>query len=234
MYRLRERVNFTKIITIAVTLVACLLVFMAYSTHIAENRHVNMGDDYQKWLLTQNEIPVDSSHIMFDLPISQTYMGAVLQGVFYFGHGYYGLASALSDSKWEWGYGIGNSRFLMRTAARIFGDEEWARDRSWYYRLEKQGIITSSHWITAYPWIASDCTFLGSIFVMGWVGWLLGVSWRQCLEMWDLAALILFMWANMVFFHIYITFQTENHGSFIWTIVTIMVYFQTRSKRKHH
>lgn len=229
MYRFRGRVPFALKVKMAAAVTAFLLFFTVYSTYIAESRAVKM-DDYQTWLLAQNDMVVDSSHFIFDLPISPTYKGAMLQGLGYFGHGYYGLAYALSSSDWEWGCGIGNSPFLMRTVARIFGNDEWVDDRSWFNRLVKQGIITPSSWITAYPWIASDTTFLGSIFVMGWIGWLLGVSWRQCLEGWDLPALMLFFWAVGFLFHIYITCITESLNSVVTISITMMVYFGTRSR----
>lgn len=78
------------------------------------------------------------------------------------------------------GYGVGNSVFLQRQAARLLGDQR-VLGRSYPDRIQARGWNAYGYWATIYPWIASDVTFPGTVVVMGLIGWLTGLVWIDVL-----------------------------------------------------
>ncbi|HVT47780.1 MAG TPA: glycosyltransferase family 4 protein [Vicinamibacterales bacterium] len=77
-------------------------------------------------------------------------------------------------------YGLGNSQFLLRQAARIF-DDPGLLERPYPNRIEKQGWKADVYWASIYPWIASDVSFPGTVVVMLLVGWMVGRVWVDVL-----------------------------------------------------
>jgi hypothetical protein len=77
-------------------------------------------------------------------------------------------------------YGVGNSVFLLRQAARLTGDASLL-ERPYPERLKKYGWNAYGLWATIYPWIASDVTFPGTVVVVFLVGVVLGLVWVDVL-----------------------------------------------------
>ena len=77
-------------------------------------------------------------------------------------------------------YGVGNSMFLQRQLARITGDESILQC-AYPVRIDKSGLYATQYWTTAYPWIASDVTFPGTVLVLAAIGWLSGLVWIDVL-----------------------------------------------------
>jgi glycosyltransferase involved in cell wall biosynthesis len=77
-------------------------------------------------------------------------------------------------------YGLGNSPFLLRQAARLFNDPELL-ERPYPKRIEKVGWKADVYWASIYPWIASDVGFPGTVVVMLLIGWMVGRVWLDVL-----------------------------------------------------
>ena len=94
----------------------------------------------------------------------------------YITHGYFGLSLAL-DEPFVPAFGVGNSMFLTRQAARIMGSPE-ILDLPYPNRLEKRGIWDAYiFWPSFYAWIASDVSFPGTILVVFLIGRFFAQSW---------------------------------------------------------
>lgn len=60
-------------------------------------------------------------------------------------------------------YGVGNSDFLIRNAAKIFGDSVYHRSAIYAYEYS-MGWLHGNFWFSIIPWVASDIGFAGVIF----------------------------------------------------------------------
>ena len=98
---------------------------------------------------------------------------------FYLSHGYYAVHLSLHQP-FVACYGVGNSMFLQRQAARLTGNRRilWC---PYPARLGLDGWYVMSVWTTIYPWIASDVSFPGTLLVMGLIGWLSASVWVDVL-----------------------------------------------------
>jgi hypothetical protein len=77
-------------------------------------------------------------------------------------------------------YGVGNSMFLLRQAARIVGDPTILK-RPYPERIQRHGWNAYGYWATIYPWLASDVTFPGVVLVVFAIGWMAGRVWLDVL-----------------------------------------------------
>lgn len=99
----------------------------------------------------------------------------------YLTQGYYALSLAL-DKPFVPMFGVGSSMFLYHNAAQFLGNphiielpypERLQRENGWDARIA---------WSTVYAWLASDISFPGVVLLMGLIGFLLAVSWRDALS----------------------------------------------------
>lgn len=98
----------------------------------------------------------------------------------YISGGYYALALSL-DQPFVPMYGVGNSAFLTRQAARLLDDDSLLY-RSYPQRVQSQtGWDAYGLWATIYPWIASDVSFIGTLGIVFLIGRLFAQSWLDSL-----------------------------------------------------
>jgi hypothetical protein len=97
----------------------------------------------------------------------------------YLTQGYYALSLSLQEPFVPM-YGVGNSMFLYRQAARITGNPRIG-ELPYPVRIEKYGWDAEGLWSSIYPWIASDVSFPGTIVVVFLVGRLFALSWLDTL-----------------------------------------------------
>jgi hypothetical protein len=109
----------------------------------------------------------------------------------YLTQGYYALSLAL-DKPFVPMFGVGSSMFLYRNAAEFLGNPRIA-ELPYPERLQQEnGWDARVVWSTVYAWLASDLSFPGVILLMGVVGLLLAVSWRDALSAGGPFALLFF------------------------------------------
>jgi hypothetical protein len=88
-------------------------------------------------------------------------------------------------------YGVGNSMFLQRQAARILHDPD-ILERPYPVRIESRGWNAQVYWATIYPWIASDVGFPGTVVMMFLIGYLVASVWVDVLGGRNAAAVAFF------------------------------------------
>lgn len=99
----------------------------------------------------------------------------------YLSQGYYALYLSLKEPFVPM-FGVGNSMFLYFNAVKITGIEE-IKDMPYPVRIQKKGEWDAyGNWSTIYPWIASDVSFPGTIFVVFLIGRLFALSWIDTLR----------------------------------------------------
>jgi hypothetical protein len=213
------------------TMTICsIMVFLTYSSYISLNRQVNPIEDYTSYMATNTkyEFKEDSIFIPKFSGDLQLINAGILTGYFYYTHAYHGLSNALNLPFKGTTLIFGHSDFSIRNLARVFGEE--VLDYSYHYRLISENQHTSSLWITAYTWIASDVTFIGSFFLLYFFGSLFAKSWIGVLKSPTMISCSLFGWMAYFFFQINITFVPASLGTFISFWGVIILYKFTLKK----
>jgi len=111
----------------------------------------------------------------------------------------------------------------------VFNDVD-VLNYSYHYRLFNEVGYPTTQWITAYAWIASDTTFIGSFFLLYFFGSLLASSWIKSLKAPTIISCSVFGWMIYFFFQTNITFVPADLGAFLsfWgSIVLYKVKFKT-------
>lgn len=149
---------------------------------------------------------------------------------FYPTHGYLGLSYNL-DTPFEWSEMRGASRAVDSYLAQYgFGDS--MSDTSYPVRTQvRTGWPADTYWATAYPWLASDLTFPGVLFVMALLGWWFCRLWAEAVFQRSIWALFLF--AQLLLFIAYIPANNQigiSRPATIGFLTSIALYTINRRK----
>ena len=148
--------------------------------------------------ITQYELsrsPIVLDHPAFSVvprPLWPTYVMVVT----YLAQGYYHTCFAF-DLDFR-STGLLGSNTASISFARIFGIDVW--DDTYMHRLQAQGIDEFGMWHSAYTWYASDVSFYGVPLLLGFLGFLFGVSWAQGLHGDFLSRIMFIVFGNMLLF----------------------------------
>ena len=97
------------------------------------------------------------------------------QVTIYLGQGFYGASLIFEKGIEQLTYGLGHSDFLLRNAAKFFGDE--ILSLSPIYDMESEHDWDhGNYWFSIISWIASDVGFFGAIFVIFGLSFLYSIS----------------------------------------------------------
>jgi hypothetical protein len=147
----------------------------------------------------------------------------------YLTQGYYALGLSLQEPFVPM-YGVGNSMFLYRQAARITGNAEMA-ERPYPVRIEEYGWDAEGLWSSIYPWIASDVSFPGAIVVVFLIGRLFAQSWVDTLSGNNPLAVVMFSIFVIVLFYFPANNQMLQSGegfTAFWGILILWRYTRRR------
>ena len=149
---------------------------------------------------------------------------------FYLTHGYYALYLAL-DKPFVPMFGVGNSMFLYRQAARITGDDTIER-MPYPARIEADGWDAMTLWSTIYPWIASDVTFEGTLLVVFLIGRVFASSYLDTLDGGNPFAVAMFSQLVIMLFYFPANNQCLQSGeswTAFWATLGIWTYTRRRA-----
>ena len=220
-------------ISLPVLTLGCLgvvMAFLIYSSWVTLDRSkLDRDADYLGWLEQVQEV---QGSVKFDHPLlpllPKPIAPAIITTSFYFGHSYNNLAYSLAKPNEGWGFGIGHAAVFVRTFARLFGSQVYLCSKP--FRMQIEEGTSESLWYTAYMWIASDTTYLGSILVFYWFGILMGRTWICSLsgcDFWSAVALI-WIWAAMTLVHN--CFIAGDYGAWIGFFGSIVMFYRTRGR----
>lgn len=136
--------------------------------------------------------------------------------------GYYGLAIA-REKDFRSTYGVGHSPAALAIYTLISGDNELPK-RTFTYRNSVDGWSDENYWSSLITWIANDVGFTGAVFVMAFLGFLWGRSWRDAVRGHSDAAAVMFCLVMMML--VYLPANNQVFGSydgytifFFWLVV---------------
>jgi hypothetical protein len=165
-----------KVLIIVAASLLSFLLFLAYFGFAVSSRE---GSPVTEGFFLSAHTRVDEDNFLIrNLPPAPA---AVLIGLdIYLTQGYYALSLSLQEPFVPM-YGVGNSMFLYRQAARITGNAGIS-ERPYPVRIEKYGWDAEGLWSSIYPWIASDVSFPGTILVVFLIGRMFAQSWLDTLR----------------------------------------------------
>lgn len=144
----------------------------------------------------------------------------------YITQGYRGLSLCLT-LPFEWTYGLGSSFKLMNDVSRWLSIPVDSFGLSYPVRMQATyGIGAYAAWHTIFPWIASDFTFLGAIFVVSifiyywsksWSEYLSTNNWIASVMFSQLSVLVLFIPCNNQLF--------QTRDSIVASIVIFILWY---------
>ncbi len=200
--------------------------FLFYSNFIALTRTPTGTFTAQSAsALTEAELNKDS--ILFRV-IPKYFQPLAFTGINYFSHGYYGLSLCLEKPFIGIAFGAGQSMFLTRNFARFF-NFDYIYYLSYPFRLQLEDNFPSAS-VTAYPGIASDVTFIGSIFVFFILGYLLALAWKDVLIKHNPFAVAAFVTLSTLIIFLPMSSVTQDGNGFVNFYTVLIVWWVTRTR----
>ena len=160
----------------------CSLVLLAtflFFFGAGQQQREGSGSEYGTFFTGAAVLQADSGHFISALlpPELRLIFEALSR---YVVHGYYALSLALSTDAPST-LGFGHSMFLARNADTVLGTD-------YFVQKSIPGLLEREHgwgmfllWHSIYPWLASDFGLIGTLFVIGALAYLLGLSWGRAL-----------------------------------------------------
>ena len=215
------KISFKKLLLIATII---LTLFASYVAYISAYRQVKPIENYEVYMSQNSKYTYDANSI-FNPKFSGDYQllnTGIYTGYFYLVHGYKGLSEAINTPFLGTTLFFGHSDFSIRNLARLFGED--VLNYSYFHRLVNENIYPATNFITAYAWIASDTTFIGSFFLLYFFGSLFSKSWIRVLKSPTIASSALLAWMAFFFFQINMTFVGTDLGAFFSFWGAILLY----------
>jgi len=178
---------------------------------------------------TQAPLPVGklNEDIILFRVIPEFMYPLVFSGIQYISHGYYGLSLCLEKPFIGIAFGAGQSMFLTRNFARFFNFD--ISYLSYPFRLLDFPYVD----ITAYPGIASDVTFIGSIFVIYILGYLLALSWKDVYIKHNPFAVVAFVTLSTTIIFLPMHSMIQDGPGFVNFFMVLIVWWFTRTRLVH-
>lgn len=146
--------------------------------------------------------------------------------------GYYYFARTLS-LPFVWTYGLGSNWGVNQILTQLFGIAD-VYPLTYGGRLEAfTGIDAKSHWLTIFPWLASDFTFIGALVVMAIVAFIMSKCWKEVLLEENVLSYIMICRFAILYFYILANNQLFiTKGEAVSTIVIVLFWLFTRERWK--
>ena len=199
--------------------------FLLYSNFIALTRTPDSTFAVQS---TIPGVELNKDSILFRV-IPKFFQPLTFTGIQYFSGGYYGLSLCLEKPFVGIAFGAGQSIFLTRNFARFF-NFDYIYHLSYPFRLLLEDNFPPSIWVTAYPWIASDVTFIGSIFVLFILGYLLALAWKDVLIKHNPFAVVAFVTLSTAIIFLPMGSATQAGSEFVNFYTVLIVWWVTRTR----
>ncbi len=156
-----------------------LLAFAGFFLFFTSGQLTRAGSGARAAYFSRTATYADQTHPLVRWMPDDTRAGALALAM-YATHGYYALHLSLQEPFIPM-FGVGNSYFLYRNAARITG-WSWLESLPYPVRIERRGWDSFGLWSSIYPWLASDLSFPGTVLFVFLVGRLLALSWVDSLR----------------------------------------------------
>ncbi|MEO8126892.1 MAG: hypothetical protein ABJF23_13080 [Bryobacteraceae bacterium] len=209
-----------KAIAAVAVLVSGFLLFQFFSSGMGSRGGSSVAHGY----IPSVGARVNYSHPVLNLDDEGLRTG-ILGVALYTSGGYYGLAMALEEPFVPM-FGVGNSRFLTRQAARLLDDASILY-RSYPDRVQQQtGWNANGLWATIYPWIASDVSFPGVFVIVFLVGRIFAQSWLDSLTLRNPFAIAMYAQLVIMLFYFNANNQCLQDGEGVSTFLVILILWR--------
>lgn len=201
---------------LGISLLSGIVVFILYFVISNLSRYGFTAAEFESY-----DIGSIRSFYQNNLPFSINLMLSSVSG--YLCQGYRALSLALNDFVYNgvfcYTYGLGSSWFDINLAENVFGVNPLPYTYQGY--LENQyGIDGMVNWHTLYLWLANDFTFIGTPFVIYWLGYLFANSWYDALYHYNKFAAPMAVMCTLI-----ITYSFANNQVLSFSFVPFFVAF---------
>ena len=143
--------------------------------------------------------------------------------------GYYGLELAL-EKPFEPAFGVGHSPAALSVYEAATGDTS-LHFGTYTYRNGGDHWSEEFYWSTLIAWIANDVGFPGAVIVLGLIGFLWGLWWREAAAGFNDAAVVLFSLATTMIFYLPANNQVlASYDGYVVFAVWITIWLWTRAR----
>ncbi|MEZ4733812.1 MAG: hypothetical protein R3E79_42495 [Caldilineaceae bacterium] len=180
--------------------------------------------------LEPSGVAADENHLLLRR-LPHTVKAGIIGLSSYITQGYYGLSLSLQQPFIP-AFGVGNSFFLYRNAARILSVPQ-IELIPYPTRLEQYGWNAYTNWSSIYPWIASDVSFSGTIIVVFLIGYFYARSWLETVYTLNPVAVVLYAQFSIMLFYFSANNQILQTGEGLFSFICIFgIWAITRRKFK--
>jgi len=194
---------------LGLSLVAVLAAFL-YFFSTGQQQRAGSGTEYGTFFTGAAVLQADSGHFLSAL-LPEEFRVLFEALTRYVVHGYYALSLGLQTDTPST-LGFGHSMFLARNADVLAGTD-------YFVSQSIPGVLERDHgwgmfllWHSIYPWLASDFGFIGTVFVMGLLAYLLGLSWGRAMTGNEPCWIVLLYLLLILFFYIPANNQVFQSG----------------------
>lgn len=217
-----------KIIRYSILLVMAVLIIY---TLIQAQRYETIGITVENYGARSDGMQYfDENHLIFRILGDRIGLGLAIILTGYLSAGYYGL-SLTFQLPFVWTYGIGNSYFMSKLLAQLLNIPE-IYEKTYLNRMTiefgRDGLRT---WSTIFPWLASDFTFIGTLFIFIIIGYIWQLTWLEIIKYRNPVSLIMFSVISLGLIFVPANNQLLNSiDTFIATFITVIYWIGNHKK----
>ena len=177
----------------------------------------------------------DFEHLLLIPFVSQKAKYDVCTVISYLTQGYYGITLSF-QVPFEWTYFLGSVRGLNSIITQLIPQIPDMSLMTYPVRAGELFHVNGfAYWYTAFPWLASDFTFVGALLIMGIVGKLYMKTWIQTVKYKNPLAFMVFTLLTIEYIFIIANNQLFiQRGESLATIVLLIVYGLFNKKFNFH
>jgi len=202
-----------------------VMILITVFTFVQAQRYALIGVTAENYgIRAGGQMYFDTNHFIFRTLGNELGLGLAVLLTVYLSSGYYGL-SLCFKLPFEWTYGIGNSYFMSKLVSVLFNTSE-IYEKTYLNRMtevfNRDGLRT---WNTIFPWLASDFTFIGTLFLFIIIGYMWQTAWVEIIRYRNPISIVLFATISLGLVFVPANNQLLNSiDTFIATFFTILFW----------
>lgn len=143
--------------------------------------------------------------------------------LYYPTHGYYGLSLCLK-LPFVWTKGLGSSFALRDILGRYLHTEPLVAGLTYPERMEMAyGWSGYANWVTVFPWLASDFTFVGAIILLALITYVYAISWKEAILGENWVSILMFAFLTILFLYVPANNQLFQTKTSLFAVTTLTI-----------
>lgn len=225
--KIKEGKKIFKIKNIILIVIISMVILIVFSSIIGSRKELWGKTDV---LVLSSTAKIDIDNWMLKLfPQSLRYQMSLL--LMYFSMGWYGLSLSL-NLDFTWTYFLGGFQGINQILSQFITNVPNMFTETYLGKVQTvYHYDTLSNWCTIFPWIASDLTFIGALFLCGFVSYIYARCWKEAVKYNNPISFVLFTTINI--FYIYLPANNQlftQRSSTVSTIVILIIWFRYSKK----